>query len=1546
MAEEESDLESERFKEQLRSLLNCVSGEERGSQSKNYCTRFCELVEDQTGRWQVPLPQLQVLRTAFCYFTHDTVDFPFDCEHVRYALSSLALSFFELLLFFGKDEFLEDPLKDILESFQECHSCLVRHKNVYLLLLKQIIKDGGPWENTVLQAILRETTPPREEVESYLSMEVPVFFELRVRYLLACERIQEAVALAKSCIEHPEVGRHLYFHQAYLTCLLKASLFDHLHKEIAEIDGKDAVEIICNSENEERDDLLLALCKAFLTQQLQNGNMYYIWDLIFIWSKLHLRANPSKQDFLEECHQLMLSATNVKSIFPFMKVIRAELGNEGLQFCVELCARALQIELHHDPATKLLIYKTIAFLLPNDLEVCRACALLVFFLERTVESYKMVYLLYTHPDQEYEDYSLVKNHIRFEILQILKKGLFFDPEFWNLITLRTNCLKLMSEKVMQAALSEMMEEDKWIPNYCVKEPSKFFSDAPDCHTNQLRRHPVKKPNRSVIKRIVVPPEVVGVSLVKRRGRKPGSRVIRVMDDSQLRRSFRQLDMAQENSVRQHDNRQQRLLARQGEKKTLKRRGRKPHWLLQEIAKQAENSAPRHIGRPGRKKQLPPNMESKLPDHSTVQTDKDADKAQEVSIEETNSDVELTPPLPAPETANEETVQLQEQVLPLLSVTLPDDPLLTAVPVTMLEVTISDNEVVDMFSEEQVVEIQQLADIVEQEYTVGDGVDIREVAAEEHFAESCDRKEETPIEPPGDSALCALPSEAIDKVCQESVVEVDNDVIQQLHNYSRIPEEAAEENVPSSVSVPEELPSAPQQCISKNTEVVEEPPVEVCEHFAVEKVIPSQIPAGMGSSSEVDVVEPGSMPEAIEEVPETVGHQEAIQADEGYVNPEATVRDEISVPDDKTAVPNDVSSVHQHTICALDKIVTACIGNPEIMTAMIDDVVDNGSVSDIMTAVPDDATVPINCVLNDTVAQPDSAPETPQDLGLPLVLSQTKDMEPEKDSSEPVPVAMPDILPKKALKYRCKLCNKEFKGGNIMRHAVSHLQKDTRKCMFCGKLFNRPLFARKHLEVHIEKLRLEDNPRILAPENVTPETLECARRSLSRSAKHRREPAADAEKTVPSDDGKFNNKLKVLQRLKKVKDSNSVKEKTATVKSNGTIVEGELERGKREYLCPADGCSKTFVRRGTSMIRHAVASHPSDAKVQEFAFRWRKGKCEFCQRTFWSFQHYQDHIKRHDHPLKHVCLHLDCKNRFKSRAELRGHLKSHQPLKAQCSFAGCSEIFYRLSQLQDHEWRHYPVPDTGDDSVQKVQTHQEVGKSVRWKRKDSQHVSGRRLKVRKESTKLDEAAVPDVSSTDCKAVTNATKINVENKAVSETSTVEKTLATGHVMSPEGSGSDTQFVNGHDENIILEQTVTKTISTQDISQDTRVEINDVDKKKEPEGLANHQEPIVQGQKRVKEEVERSAYGGTSNRPFVRPPPSAYLDERYISMPKRRKSSPADSHCPVGQSDPSGKAQRRRCSKCFSSFDSVEALQSHLSLNKCTSLFGFDSDEESAC
>ncbi|XP_029980971.1 zinc finger protein 292-like [Sphaeramia orbicularis] len=461
MADSESDLETDGLELALETLCKRHCSDESSLKSKEYCAEFCELVEEYTGQWQVPLPQLKVLRTALCSFTKATAAFPDDCQHIHYVLSSLALSFFELMLFFSKEEFGEKPLKEILDCFQECHSHLLRHRNIYLQHVKQIIKTGGPWENPVLQGILKEADLPSAEVEQYLSSELPVFLELRIRYLQACERVREAMTLSKSCLENREAGNHLFFHQAYLTCLYKASLHEHLLKEMAEIDGRDAVEIICNTESVEKDELLLTLCKAFLTQQLHNGDMYYIWDLVFIWSRLHLRAHPSRQGFLDECLQLASSATNVRAIFPFIKLVTTELGGEGVQVCVELCARALQLcDLQADSVTRSLVCKTIAFLLPHDLEVCRACALLVFCQERSLEAYRTVCLLYMHPDQDQHPHSNpVRTNVRFHILQKLKERLCFDPEFWNLLTLRTHCLELMSDKGVKAAvLSEIQEE--------------------------------------------------------------------------------------------------------------------------------------------------------------------------------------------------------------------------------------------------------------------------------------------------------------------------------------------------------------------------------------------------------------------------------------------------------------------------------------------------------------------------------------------------------------------------------------------------------------------------------------------------------------------------------------------------------------------------------------------------------------------------------------------------------------------------------------------------------------------------------------------------------------------------------------------------------------------------------------------------------------------------------------------------------------------------------------------------------------------------------
>lgn len=47
--------------------------------------------------------------------------------------------------------------------------------------------------------------------------------------------------------------------------------------QVNDLNGKEAVHIICSLECDEEDDLLLALTRAFLSQQLHRGDMYYLW---------------------------------------------------------------------------------------------------------------------------------------------------------------------------------------------------------------------------------------------------------------------------------------------------------------------------------------------------------------------------------------------------------------------------------------------------------------------------------------------------------------------------------------------------------------------------------------------------------------------------------------------------------------------------------------------------------------------------------------------------------------------------------------------------------------------------------------------------------------------------------------------------------------------------------------------------------------------------------------------------------------------------------------------------------------------------------------------------------------------------------------------------------------------------------------------------------------------------------------------------------------------------------------------------------------------
>ncbi|KAI5089907.1 zinc finger protein 654, partial [Silurus meridionalis] len=1570
MAEEESELELDRFKEELESLL---SGE-GALQSRTYCARFCELVEEYTSRWQVPLPQLQVLRSALCSFVRGASSFPSDCEHVRYTLSSLALSVFELLLFFGRDEFPEDPLKDILDSFQECQSSLVRYQNVYLLQVKHIIRDGGPWASSVLEGILKEVEQRQEEVDHYLGSEASMFFELRVRYLLACERMREAMALALKCSQHPSAGRRLFFKQVHLACLWKSSQQERLVKEMAEIDGKDAVEILCIAENEEKDELLLELSRGFLLQQLRSGDMYYLWDLVFIWCKLYLRVKAKETPFLQECKLLLLSATNVKAIFPFMKVILAEnLGKEGLTFCIELCAQALQTDLKNDSVTKSLIYKTIAYLFPNDLEICRACALLVFFLERTVEAYKTVFFLYNHPDLEYHlDNSPVVNNVRFEVIQILKKGLFFDPEFWSLLNIKTNCLKLMSDEVARAALCEITEEDKWESSYCVREHCK-------CHAEPERtaiRQEVKPGSRERQETGTVEKWFTSSSAnvsseaprYKKRGRKPGSRsTISNLEPFPVRRSFRQLDLAQ-NHTRQLNSRCQRFLTRQTENNILKRRGRKPRWLLEQLAALGENSTLGQRKKPGRKPKLLSSIKDILVATPVI----------EITMEYSYPDNEVELPAdvqgrPASRATSSTEHSFDQPQMQMSRGRTPDSlfQLLSEKSPRLWrdEDDFQPHEVMVAISkfhtyakvpeQEESPSLDRLTDAAAAHAATHAATledDFRSLAPVKKPSEPVEAINMTSptaavtLEIPGLSDVADLPLlspvdqdvvpdskintttvfPSKDQTVTDDIPEPEN--TQEVANLSSTPDKATDFYPTTSVmlSTSENTPElTPQSNVSTPKEIPDTPEYPLKDEVAVSGIIlKSSASVEELASQQTTEVEPHRGDESLP----VSGSQTYVQCrlcDKSYEAPLTHAlwhyrKEKKCMFCDKPTLTRGALQHFQKHIKNLNNAesphetkksedVSEAPGKPVVPVPE----------SPPKKAKPGFAQIKSRLLMRLKLtrkAQPQrEAEKTSDNTETALKETDTKKQASAPDQKESGAKDEKQSVPQETIRYltRGSVRKAEHK-GRLRRTKISREGKA--RTIKIGKDKSEPKDGSVHrLNGVIQKKRfwcLQDDRGPVTVPPVKKENKTNAEKTTRKEkkanydirtkatinnesrhcAKVKEEPRVKKKRHREDEE---NVEVKAVKKLKKEEGASIVKS-TDTVgeppkvenQQNGTEEESsESSKSIRKrkasntslVSCPRDAC--TFQAMPGPVLSHVLIHHPGDTKALEFFYNLGEKKCLVCTRRIWTPQHFFDHIASHRGNLKHPCYHATCQKRFKTRSDAGDHMeKNHNPLKAGCCFHGCTVQSASLKDLYSHEKSHYKAVTL------------KKGTSVTSEKsadKPSLGVTNTQAQQATESVETDPEVptlLPSPPSPPAKVTQHKTPVKPED---------EKPLTLNR-SSVNYSSKNSRLINGHNDH--------------------------PSSVKAPPTAEKEQEPKHDKKVAVK--------------PFSRLPPSAYLDELYLSMPKKWRGPQANAK---GTDPEDGLAVKRQsCSRCNAAFNCEGELQLHR--EKCTSLFGFDSDDES--
>ncbi|XP_055061184.1 uncharacterized protein znf654 isoform X4 [Misgurnus anguillicaudatus] len=1364
--------------------------------------------------------------------------------------------------------------------------------------------------------------------------------------------------------------------------------------QMANIDGKGVVEILCIMEGEERDEMVLMLSKGFLYQQLQNGDMYCLWDLVFMWSRLYLRVNHFKQGFLDECKQMILSATNIKAIFPFIKVILEELGQDGLGFCVELCALALQTDLKNDPVTKSILYKTIAYLLPNDLEICRACALLVFFLERTVESYKTVFLLYKHPDQEYHaDTSPVGNNVRFEVLQILKKGLFFDPEFWSLLNIETHCLKLLRDK---AALCEIMQKDKWAQNYCMKGHC-------HCHTDDTTRtisHVEKHTNRNDQKVESVKTldntafcETSSKTPGKKRGRKPGTRLVKDPDASPVRRSFRQIDMAKDHA-RQHKNRHQRFLARQAKNPNLKRRGRKPWWLLDELAARAENGVTQQGTKPGRKP-------------------KQSDVLKEISVDAPVSEITLTLSYPDNEVILSSDIQTSLFATETPHVTEQSTNKTKSASREILKrSSVNSNSVIKLRSVETLPCRKKDFIVTEEVFFQDQGLSM---VRQFHTYSKVTEFEETTVD--------SLPRDEEVKPDYMETKKKRHLQTAEQPSETEIPEGATQISVYSSVKIH----VTPIPTINSVTSMPVLASIEPTEEFTVEaKSNPDVLKPQTAETKcpDITVSPPGISNVRTPEVSTSIS-ADSIRV--SYSMPENMTGFHENAPavlPELTRVPYDVVAALSETdvfseVVSKDTTMFEVPAGPHL-PEMLENVCTDSLVPDLISTNVDSQRVLLKCSLCDKETKYQyilrhamwhyridrkcmfchkcyTHGRSPS-VHFKLHIQELKESNVRFKENIEVPEAPKQTVLKRV---NCSVQNKfrhiKMRLNSSLNiadlHEKGHSSKskvrlrtrvaknseltstlEEREGKVCRKKRHlRKVLARSQSTDENKKMRLarkraktmqaseenrSDTKGNLQAKSTTRRLNGVIRKRKVKSAQEEKNMEKKAQKSITKDNrqekmefvkkaetnatsddvtvsaesvnveldrkdiigselqGNYETMLNsglakithryqkedvvaVKQKLvqigpKEVSENQEHKEKTSSAKEinkivghkNGTQTKPKLHstifQGKRtgastQVKCPVEIC--TFSAKSVLVLSHVLLHHHGDKKALVFFYHFGKEKCLFCGRKVCNPQHFFDHVICHKGELKHPCYHQGCKQRFQTRVELGEHMLGHHQLRAMCCFPGCSLHLDSILHLYKHEKTHYKF----DENLEQTSLSKKVEQMVLKAPPSRKDVLESATNSSTGHLVYDTPKHKDLGNRD-----DDSKPWILNKGSLSYSSKNHSLINGHREGDKDAPSKTS--------------------------DTAV--------KEQERLVS-----------VKPTTKR----------FIRPPPSAYLDESYISMPKRWKEPQVGSKLLGAVSSEVSNANRQRCPRCFQSFNSEEEFQTHK--DKCTSLFGFDSDDESA-
>ncbi|KAJ8247047.1 hypothetical protein GJAV_G00258170 [Gymnothorax javanicus] len=653
----------------------------------------------------------------------------------------------------------------------------------------------------------------------------------------------------------------------------------------------------------------------------------------------------------------------------------------------------------------------------------------------------------------------------------------------------------MSEKVMEEALAEIadLEESRWVPNHCVNEQLKVCGESVDHPAQRRIRKLVGMTNKPLVKRIVLPPPVAVDSPVKKRGRKPGSRVLIVADVALLRWSFRQLSMSQDTAIKGSTDKRQRHHPKQTENKTPKRRGRKPRRLQQERMALVENSTPGNTVRRGKRKRLS-TKDKHLYEYAGDHMRKRRDEKPEIIWKWCSC--------------------------------------------STLDVSFPDNEVMDICSSELEEEMPSLCqdNVIQSNTPDKSCIRAQDGSINATFSETCEN-------PLIESHGLQSPPEVTNAILEDYFIKVDRDLVQYLHSYCIIHKEPVSKYSRFSAGVPKELLRSQGMSWSKSSELGQECTGDV------QEAIPPQPPSGPGivSPDGIEICNPGV----------------ALEAPEGDVQ--------------TTNVTNLPASAR-------------CL--PGTNFPGIND------LSSFTTTLPSSHTP--NCIESRTTLTSD--PERNRVLAtLPSHMNSTESGR----ASSNLMAGSSFRIDQLSLVLHCGLCNKDFKGGNIMRHAFAHLLRDKQRCMFCGKQFECPMTAKSHVAGHIEELRAQIGFKYaINPLSRTSEALERGLTPLSPGDGLKSELHCKSDDKVLLKSPSLNCTVKDSKSQEKV--SVAENDKAAIEKFNGAVLTGSAQGGQEEEVSLVDQCASS---RGAvaPVIRSEVELQPRDACIEAYGAGCKEGK---------------------------------------------------------------------------------------------------------------------------------------------------------------------------------------------------------------------------------------------------------------------------------------------------------------------------------------------------